>query len=102
MKTSFTSYPGVLVPLVGAWLGLVLLTLASLGLGEWLRASGWLPLLVASIIWFKGWLIGRYFLEAHLSRTFIRRLVWGFIAFAPVALVLTDFFGRQFVTWIDF
>lgn len=102
MKPSPVSYPGLLFPLIIAWLGLVSLTLVSLGLGEWLHNSGWLPLLVASIIWFKAWLIGRYFLEAHLSRTFIRRLVSGFIAFAPIALVLTDFFGSQFVAWIDF
>jgi hypothetical protein len=38
-----------------------------------------------------------YFLmETPLSHTFIRRLIWIFIAFAPIALVLTDLFGRQF------
>jgi hypothetical protein len=35
-------------------------------------------------------------METPLSHTFIRRLIWIFIAFAPIALVLTDLFGRQF------
>ena len=41
-----------------AWLALVVLTLVSLGLGEWFRAAAWLPLLVAALIWLKG-AIGR-------------------------------------------
>lgn len=88
-------------PLLIAWLGLVLLTLASLGLGEWLSGRSWLPLLVAAIVWLKAWLVARYFLEAQLCRTFIRRLIWVFIAFAPIALVLTDRFGRQFAEWVQ-
>ena len=88
-----------LAPLVIAWLGLVSLTLASLGLGDWLRGASWLPLLVAAIAWLKAWLVARYFLETQLTRTFIRRLIWTFIAFAPIALVLTDRFGRQFAEW---
>lgn len=89
-------------PLVIAWLGLVLLTLASIGLGEWLRGAWWLALLVAAIIWLKAWLVAYYFLETQLTRTFIRRLIWIFIAFAPIALVLTDRFGRQFAEWVQF
>lgn len=84
-----------LMPLVLAWLLLVVLTLISLGLGEWLRGLAWLPLLVASIIWLKAWLVARYFLETHLSHVFLRRVVWVFIAFAPIALVLTDHFGQR-------
>lgn len=86
-------------PLLFAWLGLVLLTFVSLGLGEWLGRAPWLPALVAAIIWLKAWLVGYFFLEAQLCHTFIRRLVWIFIAFAPIALVLTDLFGRQFAAF---
>ncbi|MCB1727555.1 MAG: hypothetical protein KDI22_09015 [Gammaproteobacteria bacterium] len=83
-------------PLFIAWAGLVLLTLLSVALGEWMRGAQGLLLPVASIIWLKAWLVARYFLEAPLCTTFIRRLIWTFIAFAPIALVLTDLFGRQF------
>ena len=88
-----------LLPLFLAWLALVALTLASLGLGEWLGSAGWLPLLVAVIIWVKAWLVAHYFLEVRLSRALIRRIIWAFIAFAPIALALTDRFGRQFAEW---
>ena len=77
-----------LAPLVFAWLALITLTLLSLGLGEWLRDAPGLPALVAAIVWFKAWLVADYFLETPLSHAFI--------AFAPIALVLTDMFGRQF------
>ena len=90
-----------LAPLVFAWLGLVLLTLLSLGLGEWLREVSWLPVLVAAIIWLKAWLVACFFMETPLSHTFIRRLIWIFIAFAPIALVLTDLFGRQFAELVQ-
>jgi hypothetical protein len=90
-----------LAPLVLAWAGLVALTLVSLGLGAWLKGASWLPLLVAAIIWLKAWLVAIYFLEARLSNTFIRRLIWVFIAFAPIALVLTDAFGRQFADLVQ-
>ena len=99
MKTRNAKLSTQLTPLVVAWLALVLLTLISLGLGEWLRGLSWLPLLVASIIWLKAWLVARYFLEAQLSHIFLRRVIWIFIAFAPVALVLTDHFGRRFAEW---
>ena len=90
-----------LAPLAGAWLGLVLLTLGSLGLGEGLRGADWLPGLVAGIVWLKAWLVARYFLEAPLTHSFIRRVIWTFIAFAPIALVLTDLFGQQFAGWVQ-
>ena len=91
--------PGVrLPPLVLAWLALVTLTLLSLVLGEWVGRAPWLPTLVAAIIWLKAWLVAYFFLEAQLAHTFIRRLVWIFIAFAPIALALTDLFGRQFAS----
>ena len=88
-----------MTPLVVAWAGLVVLTLVSIALGEWLRGVPGLLLPVASIIWLKAWLVARYFLETRLTTTFIRRLVWTFIAFAPIALVITDLFGSQLAKW---
>jgi len=96
MNTSELQPSVRLAPLVFAWVGLLVLTLLSLGLGGWLRDWSALPAIVAAIVWLKAWLVARFFLEAPLSRTFIRRLIWIFIAFAPIALVLTDTFGRQF------
>ena len=85
--------------LTAAWLGLVALTLVGLGLGEWFRAARWLPLLVAAIIWLKGALVARHFIESHIAHPFIARLLRGFIAIAPVALILTAFFGDTLARW---
>ena len=82
-----------------AWLGLVALTLVGLGLGEWFRDARWLPLLVAAIIWLKGALVARHFIESHVAHPFIARLLQGFIAIAPTALVLTAFFGDTLARW---
>jgi hypothetical protein len=52
--------------------GLVALTLFSLGLSEWFRDARWLPLLVAAIIWLKGALVARSFIEsAHSAETLL-------------------------------
>jgi hypothetical protein len=83
-----------------AWLALVALTLASLGLGEWFAMADWLPLLVAAIIWLKGALVARYFIESDAAHPFVARLVQVFIAFAPVALVATAFFGDGIARWL--
>ena len=88
-----------LAPLTYAWLGLVVLTLISPLLAEVLHGAVWLQLLVAAIIWFKGWLIARQFIEIHLAHPFIRRVTLIFVAFTPVALLLTVFFGDQFARW---
>ena len=85
--------------LTAAWLGLVALTLVGLGLGEWFRDARWLPLLVAAIIWLKGALVARHFIESHVAHPFIARLLQGFIAIAPTALVLTAFFGDTLARW---
>lgn len=85
--------------LATAWLVLVVLTLLSLGLGQWLHGAPWLPALVAAIVWFKGSLVARRFIEADRAPPFIRRLLRGFIAFTLVALVLTAFYGAQFARW---
>ena len=101
MEPRQTSPSLCMAPLVGAWVGLVALTLLSIALGEWLRGVPGLLLPVAAIIWLKAWLIARYFLEISLTRTLIRRIVWVFIAFAPIALVITDLFGRQLAKWLQ-
>ena len=85
--------------LTAAWLGLVALTLVGLALGEWFRDARWLPLLVAAIIWLKGALVARHFIESHLAHPFIARLLQGFIAIAPTALILTAFFGDTLARW---
>jgi len=84
-----------------AWSLLVILTLLSLGLGEWFHAADWLPLLVAGIVWVKGAVVARSFIEAHQSVPFIAHMLQIFIALAPVALLLTSFFGRHVVRWVS-
>ena len=85
--------------LTAAWLALVGLTLASLGLSEWFRAAPWLPLLVAAIIWLKGALVARCFLESQVASPFIARVLKTFIALAPIALIATAFFGGTLARW---
>ena len=87
-------------PVFFAWLSLVLLTFVGLGLGEWLRQGPWLSVLVAGVIWFKAWLVARFFLETRHSHSFIRRVTWIFTGFVPVALVITVMFGEQFAAWV--
>ena len=82
-----------------AWLALVALTLVGLALGEWFRDARWLPLLVAAIIWTKGALVAGAFIESHIAHPFIARLLQAFIAIAPIALVLTAFFGDTLARW---
>lgn len=85
--------------MTGAWLALVTLTLLSLGLSEWFRDLSLLPLLVAGIIWFKGALVARCFIETHVAHPFIKRVVKVFIALAPLALLATSFFGSTLARW---
>ncbi|MBV2235522.1 MAG: hypothetical protein KUL75_08250 [Sterolibacterium sp.] len=91
--------PAVPPALTLAWLALVLLTLLSLGIGRWFHGQYWLPLMVAGILGFKGWLVGRYFIEAHVATPFIRFVLWTFVACTPLALVLTVFYGAEFAAW---
>jgi len=88
-----------IAPLATAWLALVALTLLSLGLGQWFHGAAWLQLLVAAIVWLKGTLVARRFIESGQATPFIRNVLRGFIAFTPVALVLTAFWGTQFARW---
>lgn len=89
----------VIKPLLLVWLALCVLTLLSLALGQGFHSANWLPLLVAAIVWFKGLLVSRYFIETQLATPFIRRVVAVFIAFAPLALVITGFFGPRIAHW---
>ena len=85
--------------LTAAWLILVALTLVSLGLSEWIREVRWLPLLVAAIIWLKGALVARCFIESHVVHPFIARVLSVFIAISPLALIATAFFGGTLARW---
>ncbi len=75
-----------------AWLALVGLTLASAALGDWLEPGAAVQVLVAAILWLKGWLVARRFLEAPAMPAFLRRVLAGFIAFSPAIIVLTALF----------
>ena len=99
MNDSIKHPSSAIAPLSTAWLGLVALTLISPCLGQWLHGAGWLQLLVAGIVWLKGWLIARQFIEIELTHPFIRRVMQGFILFTPVMLLLTVFLGNHFARW---
>jgi hypothetical protein len=86
--------------LTTAWSLLFVLTLVSLGLGEWFHAADWLPMLVAGIVWLKGAVVARSFIESQQTVPFIARMLQIFIALAPIALILTSFFGTQLVRWV--
>lgn len=99
IKHTDNTQSSALAPLTYAWLALVVLTLLGLALGQWLRGAAWQPLLVAAIVWLKSWLVCRHFIESHLAHPFVFRVLRAFIVFAPLALVLTAFFGEQFALW---
>ena len=99
MNDSIKQPSSAIAPLSTAWLALVALTLISPFLGQWLHGAGWLQLLVAGIVWVKGWLIARQFIEIELAPPFIRRVMQGFILFTPVMLLLTVFLGNHFARW---
>lgn len=99
MRANENTPSTALAPLAWAWLWLVALTLMSLGLGQWFHGAAWLPLLVAAIVWVKGRLVARRFIEADLAHPFIRRVLQAFIAFTPLALVFIAFFGSRFAQW---
>ena len=82
-----------------AWLVLVALSLASLGLGQWFHGAVWLPALVAVIVWVKGTIVVHRFIEGHVAHPFIAWVLRVFVAFAPAALVLTSYFGGPFARW---
>mgnify|MGYP000947267073 CR=1 FL=1 len=68
-----------------------------------MRAGGGqeaVQLIVAAIIWIKGHLVARHFIEAELAHSFLRKVLRFFIAFAPIAIVLTTFFGDRFARFV--
>lgn len=72
-----------------AWLGLLVLTGISLLLGAQFGAASWMPFLVAGIIWIKGTMVARYFIESNQVHPFIAWVLRAFIAFTPLGLILT-------------
>lgn len=99
MNAAEKNLPTDLTPLTYAWLMLVILTLASLYLGQWFHETAWLQPLFAAIIAFKGVLVARRFIEIGVTHPFIRRVVYGFIAFTPVALFAISYFGAALARW---
>jgi hypothetical protein len=85
----------LLAPLVKTWLGLFALTVLSLLLGHVLHGQAGLQWVVAAILWLKGWLVIRHFIEADSAHPLIRRVLYGFITITPVLLLVTALFGRQ-------
>lgn len=82
------------IRLTSAWLGLLLLTTVGLAIGQTSGHASWLPILVALLIWMKGWVVARYFLTARDAHPYVSWLVRVFTAFAPAALILTDALSR--------
>ncbi|KIF81641.1 hypothetical protein [Noviherbaspirillum autotrophicum] len=74
---------------VPAWLALLALTGISLLLGQKVGHASWMPFVVAAVMWLKGTVVTRYFLESRSAHPFIAWLLRGFVAIAPVALLLT-------------
>lgn len=72
-----------------AWAILLALTVVSIVLGENHGHASWMPYLVAAIIWIKGTVVARYFLESRTVHPFIAWLLRIFIAFVPLALLVT-------------
>lgn len=72
-----------------AWLGLLVLTGISLLLGAQFGAASWMPFLVAGIIWIKGIMVARYFIESHEAHPFIAWVLRAFIAFTSIGLIVT-------------
>lgn len=99
MITAEKQPSAALAPLASAWLGLIALTVASLGLGRWFHGAAWLQPLIAAIVWIKGVLIAHRFIEIRLAHPFIRRVVAAFIAFVPLALLVLAYFGSQVARW---
>lgn len=99
MKTISAAPAGALSPLFLAWLGLVALTVFGLCLGRWLAGEAWLQVAVAGVVWLKGWIVARYFLESHRAHPFVAWVVRGFLVCVPAALVFTALFGKHLARW---
>jgi hypothetical protein len=99
MSTNNSAPSSAIAPLALAWLALLALTFLSLRLGEWFDHDIGLHAAVALVIWLKGALVARHFIEAHLAHRFIRRVLYVFIGFAPLALLLIGLFGETVAGW---
>ncbi len=99
MNTAVKKNSTGLTHLSYAWLGLVTLTFVSLYLGYWFHGTAWLQVVVAAIVWFKGILVAKHFLEIKEAHSFIHRVVLGFVAVTPLALLLIAYFGNQVARW---
>jgi hypothetical protein len=86
-------------PLFAAWLGLLTLTALGVGLGRWSGGASWLPLTVAAVVWLKGWIVARHFIESHLAHPFIAWVLRVFIVCVPSALIFTAWFGPHLARW---
>jgi hypothetical protein len=53
-----------------------------------------MPLLVAAIIWVKGSLVARYFIESHTAHAYVTWLLRIFIAVVPIALLIIAILGK--------
>lgn len=76
--------------LTWAWVGLLGLTVFSLLLGQTMHGQTRLEWCVALLVWAKAWMVSEYYLEARTAHPFIRRVIRGFILFAPIGLVLSS------------
>ncbi|APR06242.1 MULTISPECIES: hypothetical protein [Thauera] len=95
MRTDSSAPSTALLPLGLAWLFLVAMTVFSLWLVRWLGPASWVQLPLAAIIWLKGWVVARYFIESHQTHPFIAWVIRIFLLGVPLALVLTTWFGPQ-------
>lgn len=82
-----------------AWLALAGLTLLGLVLADGVPDRRLLAVVVAAVMWLKGVLVARAFLDTGRAHPFIRRGVAIFVAIAPLALLLTAFFGPAIARW---
>ncbi|THF61476.1 hypothetical protein E6C76_20570 [Pseudothauera nasutitermitis] len=80
-----------------AWAWCALVGLSALGalLGAAFHEAGWLPAAVALVVWLKGTVVARAFLEERQAHPFIRWVLRLFIAFVPLALLLVAVLGRS-------
>ena len=72
------------------WLLLALLTVASAAIAVTERGVlPWIGWLIAALVAWKAWLVAAHYLEVADAAPVFRRIVRGFIALAPLALVVT-------------
>jgi hypothetical protein len=85
--------------LTAAWLGLLALTGASVALGEWFAPAPAMVAALALVLWLKGVLVARCFIESASAHPWIAAMLRVFVALWPIALVLTALFGPSLVRW---